>query len=122
MRVAVSGGGGFVTAHVEREVRRRGHELAPVPPMDVVIHVAPQGVRAALDGAWAAGARTFILMSTVGASAKARQATRAASGRAEELVRASGLRWTALRPEILWGPGDVFTNELARLVRHLPFI
>jgi uncharacterized protein YbjT (DUF2867 family) len=41
---------------------------------------------------------------------------------AEELVRASGLRHAILRPEILWGPGDVFSTEIAHLLRRLRFV
>lgn len=123
MRILVSGSGAFVGAHVESEALRRGHTLAaPVGPADAVIHLSTGRPRAALDDAWARGARTFVLLSTVGASSGARDDTRAAAGVAEERVRASGLRWAALRPEILWGSGDVFTNELARLLRHLPFV
>jgi uncharacterized protein YbjT (DUF2867 family) len=122
MRVRVSGGGGFVARHVEEEAGRAGHELASGAPYEAAIHLAPHGVRAALDDAWAAGARVFALMSTLGANARASEEARAEAGRAEELVRASGLPWVELRPEILWGPGDVFTSELARLVKHLPFV
>jgi nucleoside-diphosphate-sugar epimerase len=123
MRILVSGAGGFVGAHVESEVERQGHVLASATDAaDAVIHLSPARVRAALDEAWARGARSFVLLSTVGANAEAREETRAAAGRAEELVQASGLRWAALRPELLWGPGDVFTNELASLLRHLPFV
>ncbi len=123
MRILVTGAGGFVGAHVESEVERRGHELAsPTDDADAVIHLSPARVRAALDEAWARGARRFILLSTVGASASAREPMRVAAWQAEELVHASGLHWATLRPEILWGRGDVFTSEIARLLRHLPFV
>jgi uncharacterized protein YbjT (DUF2867 family) len=121
MRVRVSGGSGFVTHHVETEVRQV-HELASAAPFDAAIHLASAGVRGALDDAWTAGARVFVLLSTVGANATAPEAARAEAGRAEEQVRASGLPWVELRPDIIWGPEDVLTNELSRLVRHLPFV
>jgi uncharacterized protein YbjT (DUF2867 family) len=119
MRIHVSGAGGFVGSHVEAEACRRGHEVTgPTREADAVIHLSPVRVRAALDEAWARGAHGFVLLSTLGASPAAEEATRAAAGHGEELVRASGLRWAALRPDLLWGPGDVFTNEIA----HLPFV
>lgn len=43
-------------------------------------------------------------------------------GRAEEIVRESGLAWTILRPSVIFGPGDRFVNELARIIRMAPAI
>lgn len=40
--------------------------------------------------------------------------------RAEAAVRASGLRWTILKPSLLWGERDGFFNVIAQLVRTSP--
>jgi uncharacterized protein YbjT (DUF2867 family) len=40
--------------------------------------------------------------------------------RAEAAVRDSGLRWTVLKPSLLWGPRDGFFNIVASLVRTSP--
>lgn len=36
---------------------------------------------------------------------------------AEAIVKASGLRWTILRPSVVYGPRDDFTNRFASLMR-----
>jgi uncharacterized protein YbjT (DUF2867 family) len=41
-------------------------------------------------------------------------------GRAEEIVRRSGLDWTIFRPSGIFGPGDRFLSELGRGVRDAP--
>jgi uncharacterized protein YbjT (DUF2867 family) len=103
-------------------VRQRGHSIAPAAgPVDVAIHLAPAGVRTALDDSFARAARLFFFVSVVGASAHASRRELAVRGRAEELVRASGLPFLVLEPDLMWGPGDVFTNEIAHLLSHLPF-
>ena len=59
----------------------------------------------------------FILVSALGArpaSASRYQQTKAA---AEEIVRQSGLAFTILRPSVVYGPGDQFTNFLAQWMR-----
>jgi NADH dehydrogenase len=42
--------------------------------------------------------------------------------RAEAAVRASSLRWTILKPSLMWGERDGFFNVLAQLVRTSPGI
>ena len=133
MRVLVTGAGGFVGAHVDAELEQGGHERIDLGVEDVarrawredigaVIHLTPAGVRTALDVAHLTRARRFVLLSTLGADGSSARPHFRSRGRAEELVRAGGIPWVILRPEILWGPGDVFTNELARLLRHLPVV
>lgn len=43
-------------------------------------------------------------------------------GRAEEIVRRSGLRWTIFRPSVIFGPGDRFVNDLAGMIRSAPLV
>ena len=43
-------------------------------------------------------------------------------GKAEEIVRRSGLSWTIFRPSGIFGPGDQFISELVRAVRRAPFL
>jgi NADH dehydrogenase len=43
-------------------------------------------------------------------------------GIAQDLVTASALRWTVLRPSVIFGPEDEFVNVLARLIRLTPGI
>lgn len=41
-------------------------------------------------------------------------------GEAEALLRASALRWTILQPSVIFGPGDLFLNRFAGLLRVIP--
>lgn len=122
--MVVCGAGAFLGSHLDAALARAGHarEATLRERADAVVHASPQGVRGVLDAAALRGARLVVFLSSIGADPRAAREELAARGRAEERVRASGLPWAVLRPEILWGPGDVFTNELAHLLRHLPFV
>ncbi|MFN0067217.1 MAG: complex I NDUFA9 subunit family protein [Limisphaerales bacterium] len=71
--------------------------------------------RAVLDAAGAAGVPRWIHMSALGARPDAASRYHRSKWAAEESVRASGLAWTILRPSLIYGPEDLFTNLLARL-------
>jgi NADH dehydrogenase len=43
-------------------------------------------------------------------------------GVAQDSVKTSGLRWTILRPSVIFGPEDQFVNVLGRLIRLTPKI
>jgi uncharacterized protein YbjT (DUF2867 family) len=43
-------------------------------------------------------------------------------GVAQDSVKTSGLRWTVLRPSVIFGPEDQFVNVLGRLIRLTPKI
>lgn len=84
------------------------------------VHV--DGTRNLLRAAAAAGAGTFVHMSALGARPGAASRYHQTKWAAEELVRASGLRWTVFRPSIIHGPGDAFVNLFARLSRWSPVL
>ena len=75
-----------------------------------------------LDAARIAEARRIIFTSQNGASWSAPSRFLRSKGKAEELVKDSGLEWTVLRPSVIFGPEDEFVTVLARLVRLSPFI
>lgn len=39
----------------------------------------------------------------------------------EEVIRATDLRWTIVKPGIIYGPGDGFVTNLKRTLTHTPF-
>jgi NADH dehydrogenase len=43
-------------------------------------------------------------------------------GVAQDSIKTSGLRWTILRPSVIFGPEDQFVNVLGRLIRLTPKI
>lgn len=67
-----------------------------------------------------AGIGRYLQMSALGTRKDARAEYHRSKFRAEELVRASGLEWTILRPSLIYGPGDSFINMLAGQLRHAP--
>lgn len=67
-----------------------------------------------------AGIGRYLQMSALGTRRNAHAEYHRSKFRAEELVRASGLGWTILRPALIYGPGDAFINMLAGQLRHTP--
>jgi NADH dehydrogenase len=84
------------------------------------LHV--EATRNLIDAAEAQGARRFVQMSANGVRPKAKAAYHQSKWAAEELVRASALDWTILRPSIIFGPEGEFVTMLADLIRKLPII
>ena len=77
---------------------------------------------ALLDAARRGGVDRLVHMSQNGASSDSPYRFLRSKGIAEDRVRGSGLRWTVLRPSVIFGPEDEFVNVLARLVRLSPGI
>lgn len=73
-----------------------------------------------LTAAKKAGVRRYLQMSALGTRPDAVSAYHKTKFRAEELVRASGLEWTILRPSLIFGPKDAFINMLADQLRLVP--
>jgi uncharacterized protein YbjT (DUF2867 family) len=80
------------------------------------------GTGNALEAARAWRVHRFVHMSALGAKPDAPTAYLETKWRAEELVRRSGRRYTIFRPSIIFGPGDQFINELARILRTAPVV
>ncbi len=84
------------------------------------VHVG--GTRNLIEAAKKAGARQFFYQSAVGTRAGARSEYHRTKWQAEELVRASGIPYTILRPSLIYGPGDQFTLRLAAIIRQAPML
>src|SRR5256885_9313899 len=63
-----------------------------------------------------------IFMSQNGADSRSRYPFLHSKGVAQDSIKTSGLRWTVLRPSVIFGPEDQFVNVLARLIRLTPKI
>jgi uncharacterized protein YbjT (DUF2867 family) len=64
----------------------------------------------------------FVHVSALGAMTGGPGSYFDSKGRAEEIVRRSGLSWTIFRPSGIFGPGDRFIAELGTAVRRAPFL
>ena len=81
-----------------------------------------QATERLISAARAENVQRLIFMSQNGADSRSRFAFLHSKGVAQDSVRSSGLRWTILRPSVIFGPEDEFSNVLGRLIRLTPTI
>lgn len=81
-----------------------------------------QGTRNVVAAAQAAGVTRFLHMSANGAQDNPRYPYLQAKWQAEQAVIGSGLRYSILRPSVIFGEGDQFFNTLATVVRLNPIV
>jgi len=85
------------------------------------VHV--EGTRNVLEAATAAGVSRLVHMSALGAGLDSGSGYQRTKARTEELVRASGLAWTIIRPSLIFGVGDdFFGGTLRQLVKLSPVV
>jgi len=70
----------------------------------------------------AAGVRRLVHMSALAADAQAPSRYLRSKGAAEDLVRASDLDWSILRPSVIYGRGDKFLNRFAVMLEAMPVL
>jgi uncharacterized protein YbjT (DUF2867 family) len=73
-----------------------------------------------MEAALSAGVRHVVHVSVVGADPASPLRYWAAKGRAERVVRESGLPWSIVRPTLLFGSDDILINNMAWFLRRLP--
>jgi uncharacterized protein YbjT (DUF2867 family)/membrane protease YdiL (CAAX protease family) len=73
-----------------------------------------------IAAARAAGVRRFVHVSVVCSRRDATLPYHDSKWKAEELVRRSGLRFTILRPGVIFGRGDDMVTHLVRMIRSAP--
>jgi uncharacterized protein YbjT (DUF2867 family) len=120
---------------MEGDVRSRDSIMALMDGVTAVIHLVAipmekggrtyedvnyQGTVNVVDAAKAKGVERFVNMSQNGAAPDHFSRFLRSKGKAQVYVAESGLRWTALRPSVVFGPQDEFFNAIARLVRLTP--
>ncbi len=84
-----------------------------------LIHV--EGARLAAKAAARAGASAFVQVSAIGADPAGASDYGRTKGRGEQAVRAAFPRATIIRPSVVFGPEDDFTNRFASMAR-LPIL
>lgn len=75
-----------------------------------------------ISAARAESVQRLIFMSQNGADSRSPYPFLRSKGVAQDSVKTSGLRWTILRPSVIFGPEDQFVNVLGRLIRLTPKI
>ncbi len=128
---------GLATEWAEGDVTRPETLAAAMQDVDTVVHTVAiaiekggrtyeainyQGTVNVVNAAKAAGIKRFINMCQLGADSRLPYRFLASKGKAQEVVAASGLAWTAFRPSVIWGPEDEFANTFAKLAPLSPLI
>jgi NADH dehydrogenase len=75
-----------------------------------------------ISAARAESVERIIFMSQNGADSRSPYPFLRSKGVAQDSIKSSGLRWTVLRPSVIFGPEDQFVNVLGRLIRLTPKI
>ena len=84
--------------------------------------VIRQGTERLVEAAKVAEVKKFVYVSAIGAQDDPYYPYLQAKWAAERAVVLSGLKYTILRPSIIFGEGDEFINALAGLVRYNPVV
>ncbi len=105
--------------------------------VDVVVHLAAIAIEKGgqtyekintqvtldlIQAAQRTGVTRFIHMSQNGSDSKSPYRFLRSKGLAQDAVAESSLRWTILRPSVIFGPEDEFVNVLAKMVRLSPVL
>jgi uncharacterized protein YbjT (DUF2867 family) len=167
VRVAVTGGTGFVGIHTVRALKEAGHEvvivargttrrpkgervtfvqadLTSAPKLadtfaecDAVVHLVAviqkhgrqtfdrvnrEGTERVVEAAKQAKVAHLVHQSALGADPEPRYPYLLSKWAGEQAVRASGMPYTALRPGLIFGPGDGFFTLLTRMMRINPVV
>jgi NADH dehydrogenase len=70
-----------------------------------------------VETALAEGVDRYVQMSALGVSHDSDSKYFTTKARAEDMIRASGLKHTIIRPSLIFGPGDEFINYFADIIR-----
>lgn len=84
--------------------------------------VQADGAAAVAEAAAAAGAKTLVHLSAIGADPASASLYGRSKGAGEEAVRAAFPSATILRPSTVFGREDRFVNRFARLIETLPVV
>jgi uncharacterized protein YbjT (DUF2867 family) len=109
-----------VTSGIERVVHLVG--IIQETPGATFRQVIVDGTRNLLEAANKSGVGHFVYQSALGTRPNAKSEYHKAKWSAEELVRASGIPYTILRPSLIYGTGDQFTIRLSQMIRLSPVL
>lgn len=81
-----------------------------------------QATKNMVDSCREARIRRYLHMSALGTGPEAKSLYHRTKWRAEEYVRSSGLDFSIFRPSLIFGEGDQFFTQLAKMIRFAPFV
>ena len=81
-----------------------------------------QATQGLIDAALSESVSRLVYMSQNGSDSNSPYAFLRSKGIAQDAVTSSAMKWTVLRPSVIFGPEDEFVNVLARLIRISPVI
>jgi len=143
MRIAITGGTGFVGSHLARRLRSEGIDvvvLSRSTPLDftgcdAVAHCAGinreigeqtyqrvhiDGTRAVVEEAKRAGVPKIVFLSFLRARPNCGSPYHESKFAAEEMVRASGLDFTVIKAGMIYGRGDHMLDHLSHALLTFP--
>lgn len=149
MKVAITGGTGFVGRHLAERLdevvvvsRREGIDLDDVDALtaafagcDAIAHCAGinreigdqtfqrvhvQGTRNVIEAAHRAGVKRIVMVSFLRARPNCGSGYHESKWQAEELIRASDIEHTILKSGMIYGSGDHMVDHVTKAVRTLP--
>jgi uncharacterized protein YbjT (DUF2867 family) len=82
---------------------------------------AVANTRILMSAAAEAGVRKVVHISVSNPSLDSHLDYYAGKARTEDIVRESGMQWAVVRPTPIFGPGDILINNIAWLLRRMPF-
>ena len=82
---------------------------------------AVANTRVLMSAAAEAGVRKVVHISVSNPSVDSHLDYYVGKARTEEIVKESGLQWAVVRPTLIFAPGDILINNIAFLIRTMPF-
>jgi uncharacterized protein YbjT (DUF2867 family) len=145
MKIAITGGTGFVGRHVADRLRRGGHEVVAIGRDDdvdravigcaAVVHCAGINrelgdqtyrsvhvgyTRHVVQAARAAGVERIAMLSFLRARPDCGSGYHESKWAAEEIIRGSGLDWIVLKAGVIYGRGDHMLDHLSHAFHTFP--
>lgn len=112
---AITDGGACDTVVHLAYIRRETKE-------DTFDEVNIAGTRNVISAMKRANIKRLIVVGCLGAESRSPYPLQRSLGKAEEIVRASGLNFTVLKSAVVYGEGDWLTSWLAGIATDFPFV